>query len=48
MSNKTNKKSSRYTVALEKVLKSKSFDALCRAVEAGIAECYRAGTILAA
>jgi len=38
MSNKTNQDSSKYTVTLEKVLKSKPFDALCRAVEVGLDE----------
>ena len=36
MNNETNQESPKYTVTLEKVLKSKPFEALCRAVEVGL------------
>ena len=36
MSNKTNQESSKHAVTLEKVLKSKPFDALCKAAKVGL------------
>ena len=36
MSNETNQKSSKYTVTLEKVLKSKPFETLRKAAEVGL------------
>lgn len=36
MSNKTNQESSKHAVTLEKVLKSKPFDVLCKAAEGGL------------